>query len=50
MEAYFMLFLLISIVLFIIGRELVLWYWKINEIVGLLKRIVEALEANARTN
>ena len=50
MEGYFVLFLVISIVLFIIGRELVLWYWKINEIVSLLKRMVEALEANARTN
>ena len=50
MEGYFVLFLVISIVLFIIGRELVLWYWKINEIVGLLKRMVETLEANARTN
>jgi len=26
MEGYFVLFLVISIVLFIIGRELVLWY------------------------
>ncbi len=42
--------LIIVIVLFTIGRELVLWFWKINEIVGLLKRMVEALEANARTN
>ena len=50
MEGYFVIFLVISIVLFIIGRELVLWYWKIHEIVGLLKRMVEALEANARTN
>ena len=38
---YFEIFfgLLILLVLFIVLRSLVLWYWKINKIVGLLESI-----------
>lgn len=38
----------VLVVLFIVGRELLLWYWKINEVVGLLNRIAVAVEANLR--
>lgn len=48
MEGYLILVLVISVVLFIVGRELLMWYWKINEVVGLLTRIAQALEANSR--
>ncbi len=48
MEGYLILVLVISVVLFIVGRELLMWYWKINEVVGLLKRIAVAVEANLR--
>lgn len=34
------------LVLFLITRELITWYWKINEIVSLLKKI----EENTRPN
>lgn len=40
--------ILVLVVLFIVGRELLLWYWKINEVVGLLNRIAVAVEANLR--
>lgn len=48
MEGYLILVLVISVVLFIVGRELLMWYWKINEVVGLLTRIAQALESNSR--
>lgn len=37
--------LLIYLVVFLISRELVCWYWKINEIVRLLKSIDRKMEA-----
>jgi len=40
----FLLFVGITILLFLIFREIVTWYWKQNEIVDLLKKI----EANTR--
>lgn len=48
MESLLGLVLVISVVLFIVGRELLMWYWKINEVVGLLNRIAVAVEANLR--
>ncbi len=29
---------------FLVCRELVMWYWKINEVVGLQRDILEALK------
>ena len=40
--------LALLVALFFIFREVLLWYWKINEVVGLLTRIARALEANSR--
>ena len=34
----------ILIIIFLIAREIVMWYWKINEIVGLQKSILEELK------
>ncbi len=36
------------VALFFIFREVLMWYWKINEVVGLLTRIAQALESNSR--
>jgi hypothetical protein len=36
--------LVIAAVVFLILREVVCWYWKINEIVSLQKQIVELLK------
>lgn len=41
------LFLLISAVAFYVGRELVCWYWKINEGLDLLRSIDRSLRAMA---
>ncbi len=38
--------LCIIVVVFLVFREIVLWYWKINEAIGLLKKI----ESNTRKN
>jgi|GEM_PF-4778501 len=35
----FGIFLFVTVLLFLICREMVTWYWKINEIVVLLARI-----------
>lgn len=35
--------ILIPIVLFLIGREIVLWYFKVNEVVTLLREIRDRL-------
>lgn len=35
--------LLIVILIFLICRELVCWYWKLNEVVSLLRDIKESL-------
>lgn len=40
--------LALLVALFFIFREVLLWYWKINEVVGLLTRIAQALESNSR--
>ena len=40
--------LLVVVGLILAIREVLMWYWKINEVVGLLKRIEAALETNAR--
>ena len=44
----FVIVLVASIVVFIVCRELVMWYWNNNEIVGWPKRMGAALEANPR--
>ena len=40
--------LALLVALFFIFREVLMWYWKINEVVGLLTRIAQALESNLR--
>lgn len=47
----FLLVLAVLLVLFLIGRELVCWYWKINESLATLKSIDDSLKrmAPART-
>ena len=37
--------LLAALVAFVLLREVFTWYWKLNEVVGLLKTIVVRLEA-----
>ena len=44
--AVFGLLLVVGLILLV--REVLMWYWKINEVVGLLKRIAAAIEANVR--
>jgi len=41
---HFLISILIVIVIFLIFRALVLWYWKIDKIVKLLEMIVHNLE------
>jgi hypothetical protein len=41
MNTNILLFILVGIVLFIIGREVFCWYFKINKVVALLERIEE---------
>lgn len=41
-----LIFLLVTIVIFFIARELVCWYWKINRIVELLESIDRKLSKN----
>ena len=36
--------LIIAIVVFLIARELVIWYWKINKIVDLQEQILAELK------
>ena len=40
----------IAILFFIIGRELICWYFKINKIVGLLQSINDSLQKNSKDN
>jgi hypothetical protein len=35
----------IALALFLIGREIVTWYFKLNKVVSLLQRIADELEA-----
>lgn len=44
-------FIMLGIVLvgFLICREIVCWYWKINRVVELLERIANSLEAKNQT-
>jgi len=44
-----LLVLVIIFVLFLIGRELVCWYWKINESLAVLKEIRDLLAAQQKT-
>ena len=41
-----MMVVLISLVIFLICREIVCWYFKMNEVVNLLKEIKTALQNN----
>ena len=42
--------LVVVIAIFLIAREIVMWYWKINEIIGLQKNILDELKKmNQRT-
>jgi hypothetical protein len=46
----FVFILLITIIVFLIFREIFCWYWKVNSIVGILERIdrrLESLESSA---
>lgn len=36
--------LLLLILIFLLGRELICWYWKINKIVDVLEKILKRLE------
>lgn len=36
--------LVFALIFFIVGRELICWYWKINKTVALLERIAESLD------
>jgi len=40
----FVFFFLIAVILFLLFREILLWYWRINETVDSLKRIADNLE------
>jgi uncharacterized integral membrane protein len=40
----FLIPLIITIVVFLIARELVMWYWKINRIVSLQEQILAELK------
>jgi len=40
----FLIPLIITIVVFLIARELVMWYWKINRIVDLQEQILAELK------
>lgn len=42
-RSYLDLIVIVLVALFFIFREVLLWYWKINEVVGLLTRIARAL-------
>jgi hypothetical protein len=51
MNLTFVVAVLAALVAFVILREVFTWYWKQNEVVGLLKTIVarlETLEASGR--
>ena len=41
--------LLVALLLFLIGRALVLWYFRIYEIVGRLDRMIALLDREAST-
>ncbi|ABK17982.1 hypothetical protein [Syntrophobacter fumaroxidans] len=43
----FMMFLLVIAVIFLICREIVCWYWKINKAMVLLTEIRDSLRGNA---
>lgn len=45
----FILFVLVSVILFIIFRDLTLWYFRINENTDSLRRIAESLEEISAT-
>ena len=41
---YLIITIVVTIVIFLIFRALVLWYWKINKIVGYLKEISDNIK------
>jgi hypothetical protein len=43
-KAYIVLYILIGLFVFLIGREIMLWYWKVNHIVTKLDSIERHLE------
>lgn len=38
------IYLIIAVVVFLICRELICWYWKLNDIVSLLRDIKKSLD------
>ena len=46
MDRVVIISVLIILAFFLICREIVCWYWKINEAVGLLKDIRDLLQSN----
>jgi|GEM_PF-5286351 hypothetical protein len=45
----FLLFILVAIILFIVFRDITLWYFRINENTDSLKRIADSLEEISST-
>lgn len=46
MAGEFITLTLVAIVVFLIGREIVCWYWKMNETISLLKEIRDLLKSS----
>jgi hypothetical protein len=46
----FLIALGITLVIFLIGREIVCWYFKINKTVALLEEIRDSLRAQSKDN
>jgi len=42
----FIIAFIITFLIFLVLRELVMWYWKINKVVGLLEEIRDLLQKN----
>ena len=42
-SAYFVVYVLAGLLVFLVGRELVCWYFKLNEIVSVLRQIRDRL-------
>lgn len=45
MDAQFFTFIAIVIIIFLVGREVLCWYWKINRSIALLTEIRDLLAA-----
>ena len=50
MDANFWITLLILAVIFLVAREFMCWYWKINQMAGSLEKIEEHLKKLAEKN